>query len=532
MLKKLKIQNLAIAESIEISFSETFNIITGESGAGKTIIYKSISYLFGNRFSKQDIRKGKSECSIEGILLVNKKEFKVRRTFTKTSSKSYIDDKVVKLSDYIEFVQNSWESYGQHEQQLLMDSNNHISYLDSFSKTEDLYKQYLDLFLDYQNMSNEILLLRKEANDFIRNQELYEFQYDELSQLDIQLDEDIQLQAKISTVKKNKDIHETLYKLANLNSSSSNTIKIINDSVDLMNDLPEDIQGAETAANRLNEFLNEFEDIKFESSKLIQNFYYNQSEIDDMNRRLIAINELKRKYGGTISSTIQHREKLKMLIDNSNDIDSLIKEKIASKDKLETKLENCGSNLYKIRKKSSFLLADKIKSDLSGMGMPSINFHIELGSMALNKIGLEECVFYIKTNKGEELKTLGEIVSGGELSRIMMSIKLSINLHSKGKIFVLDEIDAGLSGKEADSIGRVIEKLSIENQVICITHLSQIASKAENHYKVYKEIVNHRTECSVLLLDEKTKVNELAAMVSGKEVTAESIDYAKGILRK
>ena len=532
MLKKLKIQNLAIAESIEISFSETFNIITGESGAGKTIIYKSISYLFGNRFRKQDIRRGQSECCIEGIILINKKEFKVKRTFTNTSSKSYINDKVVKLSSYIKFVQNLWESYGQHEQQLLMDSSNHISYLDSFSRTDDLYKQYLDFYLDYQNISNEISLLRKEAQDFTRNQELYEFQYDELSQFDIQLDEDIELQAKISKVKKNKDIHETLYKLANLNSSSSNTIKIINDSIDLMNELPKDVQGAETAANRLNEFLNEFEDIKFESSKLIQNFYYNQSEIDDMNRRLIVINELKRKYGGTISSTIQYRDKLKMLIDNSNGIEHIIQKKIISKDKLKIKLENCGSKLYKIREKCSFSLAEKIESDLSGMGMPSINFHVQLGSMALNKIGLEECVFYIKTNKGEELKTLGEIVSGGELSRIMMSIKLSINLHSKGKIFVLDEIDAGLSGKEADSIGRVIEKLSIDNQVVCITHLSQIASKAENHYKVYKEVVKNRTECSVILLDEKTKINELAAMVSGKQVTVESIDYAKGILRK
>ena len=531
MLKKLKIQNLAIADSVEVSFSDSFNVITGESGAGKTIIYKSISYLFGNRFNKQDIRKGQSECNIEGVLLINDKECRIKRTFTKTSSKAYINDKAIKLSDYIKLVQDSWESYGQHEQQLLMDSNNHISYLDSFSNTEDLYKQYLDLYVDYQNISNEILMLRKEADDFIRNQELYEFQFDELSQLDIQVDEDIELQAKISTIKKNKDIHETLYKLANLNSSSSNTIKIINDSIDLMNDFPEDVQGAETVAKRLNEFLNEFEDIKFESSKLIQNFYYSQSEIDNMNKRLITINELKRKYGGTISSTIQHREKLKLLIDNSNDIDHLIQKKIINKDKLRMKLESYASKLYSIRKKSSCSLADKIKSDLSRMGMPSIDFPVELGPMTLNKIGLEECVFYIKTNKGEELKTLGEIVSGGELSRIMMSIKLSINLHSKGKMFVLDEIDAGLSGKEADSIGGVIEKLSIDNQVICITHLSQIASKAKSHYKVYKEVVDDRTECSVLLLDDKSKVNELASMVSGKEVTAESIDYAKGILR-
>ena len=173
----------------------------------------------------------------------------------------------------------------------------------------------------------------------------------------------------------------------------------------------------------------------------------------------------------------------------------------------------------------------KIKNDLARMGMPSIDFDVDLGEFAINKIGLKHCSFYIRTNKGEELKSLGEIVSGGELSRIMMSIKLSINSSSHGKMFVLDEIDAGLSGKEADSIGTIIDDLSIDNQVICITHLSQIASKANNHYKVFKEVINKRTECGVVLLDEKAKVNELAAMISGQKITSESISYAKGMLK-
>ena len=164
--------------------------------------------------------------------------------------------------------------------------------------------------------------------------------------------------------------------------------------------------------------------------------------------------------------------------------------------------------------------------------MDKIDFFVDLGEFELNKIGIEKCVFYIRTNQGEDLATLGQIVSGGELSRIMMAIKLSINSFSEEKLFILDEIDAGLSGKEADSIGNIIKTLSFKNQVICITHLSQIASKADRHFKVYKKVIEDRTNCIIKILDKESKITELASMISGKEITTESIDYAREILGK
>jgi len=164
--------------------------------------------------------------------------------------------------------------------------------------------------------------------------------------------------------------------------------------------------------------------------------------------------------------------------------------------------------------------------------MEGIDFVINLGDIELNKDGLDGCVFQIRTNKGEDLKKLGEIVSGGELSRIMMAIKLSINASAQNKLFILDEIDAGLSGKEADSIGSLVKKISSNNQVICITHLSQIASKSNFHYKVKKRVINDRTHCEIEKLSEKLKIEELAAMISGKNITQESISHAKEILGK
>ena len=236
MLKKLKITNLAIIDSLEISFSDSFNVITGESGSGKTVLYKSISYLFGQRFKKEDLRKGEDKCIISGEICTENSSYIIKRIFAKNSTKNFIDDQSVKLNDYRMFLAKSWESYGQHEQQLLIDETNHLGYLDLFSKTENLYQQYLTEYENFLKIDNEIEILKKDLDDFINNKELYEFQYKELNQIDIKDDEDIELKESISQIK-NKDVYETVYSLSNLNESRSDTFITINSVIDSLNDL-------------------------------------------------------------------------------------------------------------------------------------------------------------------------------------------------------------------------------------------------------------------------------------------------------
>jgi len=532
MLKKLKITNLAIIDSLEIDFSDSFNVITGESGSGKTIIYKSISYLFGNRFNKNDLRNGKKECQLSGFISFKGKDHHLSRIFTNTSTKNYINNNSVKLIEYKKFTHEIWESYGQHEQQSLIDENNHITYLDLFSKSKYIYEKYITLYVEYTSLINEISELTNSSNDYLRNRELYEFQFQELQSIDIQINEDFELQEKITSLKKNKSSNEILYKLSAINDRSSDTMKIINESIRLMSNISDSSASAKEMMVRLDQFISEFEDIKFEASKLMRDFYYNQNEIDQFSAKLISINELKRKYGGTIESIINEKNRLKLLLENSDGISTLIEKKISDKNTIEDKLNIIGLDLLCRREASAKELAIKIKDDLKIMGMDKIDFFIDLGRFELNKIAIEKCIFYIKTNQGEELTSLGKIVSGGELSRIMMAIKLSINSYSENKLFILDEIDAGLSGKEADSIGNIIRILSLKNQVVCITHLSQIASKADRHFKVYKKIVKDRTNCIIKALKNESKITELASMISGEEITAQSIDYAREILGK
>ena len=174
MLEKLKIINLAIIDSFEIEFSNSFNVLTGESGSGKTVLYKSITYLFGQRFKKEDLRKGEKKCIISGEIHTGESKYSIKRIFTKNSTKNFINDEAIKLSDYSNFLAKLWESYGQHEQQLLVDETNHLGYLDLFSKTETLYQEYLDEYEHYLKIDNQIKILQKELDDFIDNKELYD----------------------------------------------------------------------------------------------------------------------------------------------------------------------------------------------------------------------------------------------------------------------------------------------------------------------------------------------------------------------
>ena len=199
----------------------------------------------------------------------------------------------------------------------------------------------------FLKIDNEIEILQKDLDDFIHNKELYEFQYKELNQIDIKDDEDIELKESISEIKKNKDVYETVYKLSNLNESHSDTFVTINSVIDSLNDLESDNSAGNNLKIRLNEYINELNDIKFEASKLLQEFYYNQSEYEQMNSRLVRINELKRKYGGTIPSLIAYSNKLKLLIENSNNADSLIEQKIKIKNKIKIKLNDLGYNYIK-----------------------------------------------------------------------------------------------------------------------------------------------------------------------------------------
>ena len=532
MLKKLKIKNLAIVKDLEIDFSNSFNVITGESGSGKTIVYKSITYLLGQTFKKKDLRKDEHKCEIEGFIEINNNSYRFSRIFTSSTTKNFVNEKQVNLTQYRDIIKDYWESYGQHEQQMLVDENNHIKYLDLFSGLDDSFEKYSNLFSDYLKIKGDISTLLNDSEDYAKNKDLYEFQLKELDDFDVEIDEDLELQDNINVLKANKEKYETMNNFSSINIHKEESFYIMNKCMKSLSMMPEQSESSSNLMSRMESIVSEFEDLQYEVSNFSKEFEYNHFDLENSKNKLVKINELKRKYGGTIESIIEYKNKLNLLMNSSQDLETIIKNKLENQNSMEKELKMMADYMYKKRLESSRKLENNITNDLESMGMKGIDFSINLGDVELNKNGLTYCMFQIRTNKGEDLKNLGEIVSGGELSRIMMAIKLSINSSAENKLFVLDEIDAGLSGKEADSIGSLIKKISSNNQVICITHLSQIASKSNFHYKVNKRVADNRTYCEVEKLSEASKVQELAAMISGKNITEESIVYAKEILGK
>ena len=530
MLKKIKIINLAIIDELEIEFNSSFNVVTGESGAGKTIIYKSINYLFGKKFNKEDIRRNEPRTEISGQVEINSKSYQISRAFTPTTSKNFINEKSVNNEEYLAFIGSVWESYGQHEQQLLLNQKNHIKYMDLFSAAHKEIYEYRNLYKEFLVINEKIEKILVQNDDYSNNKELYDFQMGELEDIDFEIGDDNILKTKIDALDKNKSISDYFQKLANLDSSTSKFIYLLNDVKNNLDDAAKDSENIKNICNRINDIEHEISDLQYEALKLSTQFSFNISEFDNLKNKLSKISHLKRKYGGTIETVFQYKKKLEEKNKSFLDSDIVLKDMINQRNEIKRKAFEAATKLLDIRKKSSIELESNVKSDLSLMEMNGVDFSIYLGDVELNEDGVNECIFNIRTNKGESIKSIGKIVSGGELSRIMMAIKLSINTSSKNKIFILDEIDAGLSGKEADSIGNIIKRLSRNNQVICITHLSQIASKAEQHYKISKTIINNRTLCNVELLNRNNKIKELAMMISGKEITSQSVNYAKQIL--
>ena len=530
MLQKVNIKNLAIIDDLEIQFNPSFNVVTGESGSGKTIIYKSINYLFGEKFNKDEIRKGESECRISGLLSIDSSLYEINRAFTKSSTKNFINGKNVNKREYLNFMKNIWESYGQHEQQLLLNKSNHIKYIDLFLGENKLLNEYSILYNKFLMINEEIEKIIILNDDYSKNKELYEFQLKELEDIDFEIDEDNILKEKIDKLEKSKNISDYLNALYTIDSSSSALLTLLDNTYNILESETENSEDIKKIVKRLSSLKHEFSDIQYEASKISKEYYYDSSELDTTQKKLINVNHLKRKYGGSVESILEYRNNLKSKINNSIDADKLLKEKIDYKNTIKKEALEKASILLEKRQETAKKLEKNIKADLALMEMRGIEFSVRLGDVEINESGIEECVFNIRTNKGESIKSIGDIVSGGELSRIMMAIKLSINTSSENKIFILDEIDAGLSGKEADSIGNIIKRLSNKNQVICITHLSQIASKAKEHFKISKAISNSRTLCNIETLNENEKIKELATMISGKDITSQSIDYAKKIL--
>lgn len=544
MLLSLNISNFAVFESVSVNFDSGFNVFTGETGSGKSVLINAIELILGERASKELIRKGKNSALIEGIFDIghnddlyetlknlnvenDKDDFLIisRELLQNGKSINKVNGRTVPLNIIKAIGSFLIDIYGQFGHESLFKKENHIKLLDSLIQKElsPIFQTYDRLFENYNRIQNEIYTLNEKLLNKDKKIEQLQYEINEIDMAELREFEEEELLKKIKKLSNIQEIKKSLYESIHiLNSDNINSVySIINK-----------IQGYD---EKLEEFLSRI-DIQLEELKLLSydlrdysdNLALDEKELNNIENRMSLINRLKRKYGFSIERINEYRktsqEELSLLLEADSKLNSLIKEK---NEIYKLMIENAGI-ISKKRKTAAEYLEKQILIELSELNMKNIVFKVKIEKKNISVDGVDNVEFLISTNVGSDLNSVQKIVSGGEASRIMLAFKKIKS--DVGQTMVFDEIDIGISGKTAQMSGVKMNYIAAKNQVICVTHSPQIASISRNHFLIEKKVVDNNTISTVKKLDKENKINEIARLLSGMKITDKSLNNAKELI--
>ena len=564
MLKTLHIKDYALLEQVDVQFGAGLNIITGETGAGKTILIDAMSLLLGERASTEVVRKGADKSVVEGIFEVtsNKKvqalleqneieflpELIIRREISlKGSNRCFINDTPAQLSLVKELGDLLVDLHGQHEHQSLLKTETHIEYLDNAGETEDLLRTYKWIYKSLSKLQNELSELKEKEAVLKEKKGLFEFQIKEIDDVSPEENEEEKLNEELKVLENSEKLRQLTTELYqglydNENSVYDNLMNLKNAVNDLtridksFNETNEEYEAALAIINEIAGYLRSYSGkIDFDPEKL-----------ESIRIRLGAISLLKKKFGGSVNSVLEHRKR----IGEEYQIAENYSEKISDlKTRIKAIRENCGSTADKLsieRKKAVKKVEEDIAELLKQVGIPNSKFQIRISNapaedseefiivngkkFKFNSSGYDDVQFFISTNLGEDLKPLAKIASGGEVSRIMLTLKSILARRDKLPLLIFDEIDTGVSGHIAQKVGQKLKELASHHQVIAITHLPQIAGLADQHFAVEKLETDKRVISRIRKLNREERIREVAKLMSGENITEASIKGAKELM--
>lgn len=539
MITSLHIKNIGIIDDLTIDLNKGLNVLTGETGAGKTLIVDSLGIIAGGRFSKDMIRRGQNvsfvelslnlpnyENTIDGNVIVS------REINTSGKNLCKINGRLVTVTELRNFMKNIIDIHGQYDNQTLMDSEFHTKYLDKFIGTtmSNKLKEYQDLYNEYKKLN---AMLKNNYGDDMekrRKLDLLKYQYKEIKGAKLKNGEDEQLEEKRKIMMNSEKVAEAL------NLVSSNLEGTV---IDVVNESIRAFEKIENVDERYSQKLSELKNIYYEVQELSRDVcsmnedtYFDENERNQVEERLDEIYSLKRKYGNTIEEILKYQDELESEI---NRIENLDEENQKTKEKIQNLTQEMNEICEKItkeRKEKSIILNEKINNELKELEMKNARFMasvIEDEEFSMN--GKSHTEFMIATNLGEEAKKLDKIASGGEMSRIMLAIKTVLSDIDEVPVLVFDEIDTGISGKAANSVGIKLKRIAQSHQVLIVTHLAPIAAKGEYNYYIYKEVKNEKTNTKIKLLNEEETLKEIARISSG-EVTEIAMSHARELRNK
>lgn len=548
MIKKIHVKNYILINDITVDLAEGLNVITGETGSGKSVLINAIDVAFGAKASKDLIKTGTDKATIELTLSVKKDisallddygienwgdEMIISREISPTSSRSRVNGTLVNMEFLKRLKELFLDIHSQHQTYSFMQPNYHINLLDAYSK--DIYgailNEYKNLWTEYQDVLTK-LHNAQSAQTMTESQiDFLKFQIDEISSANIEdINEDENLQNELNVLSNAEKLKEyttgAFWTLSEDDNSSLNSLMAVKSFLSKASSLDENLAEIE---GQLIDKIEELKDIASEINSYASRCEFDQARIDEIQERIYLLDKLKRKYGVTLEDVINTYEKLSEEYSNIEASDEILIELTKKVDELKQKLEDKVKILSENRKEVAEDLSKIIEKELSELELPKSKFVIDLKPCELNSNGAEHVEFLISTNISEDVKPLIKVASGGEISRVMLAIKSIFAQNDDIDTVIFDEIDTGISGKASISVAEKISNLAKYRQIILITHQAIIASKADNHIYVSKK-QDDVTTVSIKILSAEEKLNALAELASG-EVNEESLDFARSLVQ-
>ena len=547
MIKSLHIENIAVIEKTDIDFDNGFNVLTGETGAGKSIIIDAINAVLGERTSKDLIRAGCEKATVsalfgdlsdeaKSIVIDNGFELDdgnllVTRTLTLSGGTIKINGRPATASILKEIAKNLINIHGQHDNQKLLDPDNYYLYLDLLAENNKELDDYYNEFKHFNAVRRELNSQETDEGEKQRRMDILQYQIKELEDADVSLGEVDEIKRKLTIA---ENYEKTIAALSDasvcLDGSelSDGAIALVRNSQKYIDSAKNDEFDA--LSNQLTDVLGSLYDISAQIRSYVDNEEYNNLDAEKLRERLDTLKRLMLKYGDDEQKMLDFLENARQELDNIVCSDKRIEELSLELDKSTERLISLGEKLTATRQKAAEYFSHQVSEVLCGLDMPNVKFVVNINRDKYTRHGCDAVEFLISANAGESVKPLHKIASGGELSRTMLAIKSVLADKDDVDTLIFDEIDTGISGRAADKVGLQLQRVSGSRQVICVTHLAQIAAYADNHLLIEKNVVDDRTYTNVSSLDTEQRIGEIARIMSGTELTENLYNSAKELL--
>ena len=540
MISTLHIRNIGIIEDLSIDLNKGLNVLTGETGAGKTLIIDSLQIISGGRFSKDMIRKGETnsfvelcmyepenENSIDGNIIIS------REIQSNGKNMCKINGRMVTVNELKEFMSKFIEIHGQNDNQNLLDSKQHLQYLDGFigNKFINEKEEYKRLYNRYNEVKQELKENYGDDKERQRKLDLLKYQVNEIDEANLKIDEEIELEEKRKVMMNSEKIVENLQEADNL--IAENSIDSISMAIRALEKIENIDKKYEKISSDLKSTYYELQELSRDISTYKDDVYFDEEENNYIEERLDVIYSLKRKYGNTIEEILTYLEETKKEIEHIENLEEYNNKLKKEKNELEEKMNILACKIHETREKYAKDLSNSINIELEELEMKNakINVHVDYIENEYFRTGKDIVSFYITTNVGEDEKELSKIASGGEMSRTMLAIKKVLADSDEMPVLIFDEIDTGISGKAASSVAKKLKAIAQKHQVLCISHLPNIAAIADYNYFISKNVKEERTKTQIKLLKENEVIEEIARISSG-EINETTLKYATELRNK